>query len=83
MLMANGVSSLSVCSQRSLQEKRRVFIVPYSKIRLIATHCYFSPVIQVWTVSPPAFAFPYYFFKLENVWAAQNRFLSKGGGAEH
>jgi len=48
---------------------------------LIATHR-FPPVVQVWTVSPPAFAFPYCFLKTENARAAQNRFPAQGE-AEH
>lgn len=70
MQLGDGASSRSVCGQRSLQAKQRVFIVPYSKMGLIATHCFFLRSFRFGLFSPPAFAFPYYFSKIENVWAA-------------
>lgn len=80
MQLANGASSLLSAGRDrySRSGEFSLYIVLNSKIRLmIATYC-FSPVVQVWTVTPPAFAFPHYFLKTENVWAAQNRFPSKG-----
>lgn len=71
MYLANGASCQPAgtnCYRKSREFS--LHVVPDSKIRLIATHC-FSPIIQVSTVSPPAFAFPCYFLKIENIWAAQ------------